>query len=258
MFEMLVDNTVKEKNKKEWQRINNIWLEVKNNNKSRNPELYDTESDDSCDYESTNKPQKELKRADSSYDELLHAHDCIITEKNEIECTTPNIYDGVEDSKTHFTSSSSSDGSNDNDNDNDNDNYNDNENEYENENAYRITMYEIKNKYKIENSYMLELDYSMNYNMKMLTHIANYYNIIKNNKNGLGILAVAVAGTKAPKASKAPKAKKLLKPELIKEIISFETDDSNHHIVLKFRKMLEKIDELKQDKYFSSFILFSS
>lgn len=257
MFEMLVDNTVKENNKREWQRINNIWLEVKNNNKSRNPELYDTESDDSCDYESTNKPQKELKRADSSYDELLHAHDCIITEKNEIECTTPNIYDGIEDSKTHFTSSSSSCGGS---NDNDNDNYN--EHEHETENVYRITMYEIKNKYKIENSYMLEIDYSMNYNMKMLTHIASYYNIIKNNKNGLGIVAVtvAVSGLKAAKplkTTKTPKTKKLLKPELIKEIISFETDESNHHIVLKFRKMLEKIDELKQDKYFSSFILFS-
>jgi hypothetical protein len=255
MFEMLVDNTVKENNKREWQRINNIWLEVKNNNKSRNPELYDTESDDSCDYESTNKPQKELKRADSSYDELLHAHDCIITEKNEIECTTPNIYDGIEDSKTHFTSSSSSCGGS-----NDNDNYN--EHEHETENVYRITMYEIKNKYKIENSYMLEIDYSMNYNMKMLTHIASYYNIIKNNKNGLGIVAVtvAVSGLKAAKplkTTKTPKTKKLLKPELIKEIISFETDESNHHIVLKFRKMLEKIDELKQDKYFSSFILFS-
>lgn len=248
MFEMLVDNTVKENNKREWQRINNIWLEIKNNNKSRNPELYDTESDDSCDFESCSKPHKELKRADSSYDELLHAHDCIITEKNEIECTTPNIYDGIEDSKTHFTSSSSSsDGSNDNDNDNDN--------EDETENTYRITMREIKNKYKIENSYMLELDYSMNYNMKMLNHIANYYNIIKNNNNGLGI--VDVVGSKASKKPKAPKTKKLLKPELIKEIISFEIDESNHHIVLKFRKMLEKIDELKRDKYFSSFILFS-
>ena len=123
-------------------------------------------------------------------------------------------------------------------------------------------MYEIKNKYKIENSYMLEIDYSMNYNMKMLTHIASYYNIIKNNKNGLGIVAVtvAVSGLKAAKplnTTKTPKTKKLLKPELIKEIISFETDESNHHIVLKFRKMLEKIDELKQDKYFSSFVLFS-
>ena len=257
MFEMLVDNTVKEKNKKEWRRINNIWLEVKNNNKSRNPELYDTESDDSCEFESTSKPQKELKRADSSYDELLHAHDCVITEKNEIECTTPNIYDGIEDSKTHFTSSSSSS-----DCDNDNYNYHDNEHDNETENVYRITMYEIKNKYKIENSYMLEIDYSMNYNMKMLTHIASYYNIIKNNKNGLGIVAVtvAVSGLKAAKplkTTKTPKTKKLLKPELIKEIISFETDESNHHIVLKFRKMLEKIDELKRDKYFSSFILFS-
>ena len=104
---------------------------------------------------------------------------------------------------------------------------------------------------------MLEIDYSMNYNMKMLTHIANYYNIIKNNKNGLDIVVVTVVGLKPPKTPKLPKTKKLLKPELIKEIISFETNESNHHIVLKFRKMLEKIDELKKDKYFSSFILFS-
>jgi hypothetical protein len=129
MFEILVDNTVKEKNKKEWERINNLWLEVKNNHKSQNPDLYDTESDNSDDGTST-KPHKELKRADSSYDELLFAHDCIITEKNEIECDSP-LYDGIEDSKTHFTSSST-------DNDNDNDNYT--------EKAYKITMYDIKKK----------------------------------------------------------------------------------------------------------------
>ena len=160
MFEIVSDITVKEKNKKEWQRINNLWLEVKNNHKSQNPNLYDTESDNSDD---NDKPKKELKRADSSYDELLVAHDCIITEKNEIECNTPNIYDGIEDSKTHFTCSS-------NDNDNDNDT----------ENTYKITLDEIKTKYTVENYCMLELDYTMNYNMKMLTHIASYYNIIKN------------------------------------------------------------------------------
>jgi hypothetical protein len=32
-FEILVDNTLKEKNKREWKRINNLWLEVKNNHK---------------------------------------------------------------------------------------------------------------------------------------------------------------------------------------------------------------------------------
>jgi len=236
MFEILVDNTVKEKNKKEWERINNLWLEVKNNHKSINPDLYDTESDNSDD---CSKPRKELKRADSSYDELLFAHDCIITEKNEIECDTP-IYDGIEDSKTHFTSSSSS---------NDIDSYNDNDNDTEN--SYNITMDEIKTKYTIENSYTLEVDYSMNYNMKMLTHLASYYNIIKNNNNGLGITV------SKSKDDKIKKTKKLLKPELIKEIILFETNYENHNIVLKFRKMLQKIDALKKDKYFSSFILFS-
>ena len=230
MFEILVDNTVKEKNKKEWERINIIWLEIKNNHKSRNPDLYDTDSDNSEDFV---KPSKELKRAGSSYDDLLFAHDCVIMEKNEIECDTP-VYDGIEDSKTHFTSSS---------NDNDNDNYT--------ENAYKITMYEIKTKYVVENSCMLEIDYSMNYNMKMLTHIASYYNIIKNNNNGLGLV------TPKGRDEKPKKPKKLLKPELIKEIILFETNSENHNIVLKFRKMLEKIDALKKDKYFSSFILFS-
>ena len=239
MFEILVDNTVKEKNKKEWQRINNLWLEVKNNHKSQNPNLYDTESDNSDDGTNT-KPYKELKRADSSYDELLFAHDCIITEKNEIECDSP-LYDGIEDSKTHFTSSSTE---NENDNDNDNDN----------ENTYKITMYDIKKKYTIENSYMLEMDYSMNYNMKMLTHIASYYNIIKNNNNGLG---VSILKGKEGKDEKTKKTKKFLKPDLIKEIILFETNCENHTIVLRFRKMLEKVDALKKDKYFSSFILFS-
>lgn len=233
MFEVLLDDTLKEKNKREWNRINNLWLEIKNNHKSQNPELYDTESDNSDD---NKKSKKELKRADSSYDELLYTHDCIITEKNEIECSTPNIYDGIEDSKTHFTSSS-----------------NEQENDCENgtEHSYKITLDEVKTKYTVENYYMLELDYSMNYNMKMLTHIASYYNIIKNNNNGLGI------SVSKSKDDKNKKTKKLLKPELIKQIILFETNSSNHNIVLKFRKMLEKIDELKKDKYFSSFIMFS-
>jgi hypothetical protein len=90
--------------------------------------------------------------------------------------------------------------------------------------------------------------------MKMLTHLANYYNIIKNNNNGLG---VTITKSKDDKTKETKKTKKLLKHELIREIILFETNRDNHNIVLKFRKMLEKIDALKKDKYFSSFILFS-
>ena len=85
----------------------------------------------------------------------------------------------------------------------------------------------------------------------MLTHLASYYNIIKNNNNGLGVPISKC------KDDKTKKTKKLLKHELIKEIVLFETNRDNHNIVLKFRKMLEKIDVLKKDKYFSSFILFS-
>jgi hypothetical protein len=90
--------------------------------------------------------------------------------------------------------------------------------------------------------------------MKMLTHIASYYNIIKNNNNGLG---VSILKGKEGKDEKTKKTKKFLKPDLIREIILFETNCENHTIVLRFRKMLEKVDALKKDKYFSSFILFS-
>jgi hypothetical protein len=48
MFQILVNdvsqNLVNEKienNKREWNRINNLWLEIKNNNKITHPELYD-------------------------------------------------------------------------------------------------------------------------------------------------------------------------------------------------------------------------
>lgn len=238
MFEVLLDDTLKEKNKREWNRINNLWLEVKNNHKSQNPELYDTESDKSDNSDDNTNSKKQLKRADSSYDELLFAHDCIITEKNQIECNTPNIYDAIEDSKTHFTSSSNENDENDDDNDTDR--------------SYHITLEEIRRKYNIENYSMLELDYSLNYNMKMLTHIASYYNIIKNNNNGLGVVV-----SKSKDENKLKRTKKLLKNELIKEIIIFEINAANHNIVLKFRKMLEKIDALKKDKYFSSFIMFN-
>ena len=94
----------------------------------------------------------------------------------------------------------------------------------------------------------------------MLTHIASYYNIIKNNNNGLGVSILKGKEGKEGKEGKdekTKKTKKFLKPDLIREIILFETNCENHGTVLKFRKMLEKIEELKRDKYFSSFILFS-
>jgi hypothetical protein len=208
MYQIIVNEKVDyqekiENNKKEWNRINNLWLEVKNTNKLNHPELYDTESDKSDKSDNIYTPEnnttdgKILKRCGSSYDELLSSQDCIIFEKNEIKSSTPIMHDKVEDSNTHFTSSSSS-----------------------------LSQYSI-------NDFDIYIEAYNNYNMKTLTHIANYYNIIKKEKK-----------------------KKMLKQELIYNIVLFETDEKNYPIVYKYREMIQKIEDLKNDKYFSSFILF--
>jgi hypothetical protein len=217
MFQILVNdmsqNLVNEKienNKREWNRINNLWLEIKNSNKISHPELYDNESDKSDDNNnpsSSTSSSKILKRCGSSYDELLFSQDCIIAEKNEIKCNTPIIYDGIEDSKTHFTSSSSSLSSP--------------------RSSMPCYSYSI-------NDFDIYIEMYQTYNMKTLTHLANYYNIFKKEKK-----------------------KKLLKQELIYNIVLFETDEKNYPTVYRYREMLQKIEDLKNDKYFSSFILFS-
>ena len=282
----------KERNKNEWEILNNKWKKIKNENKKQNPELYnsaDSESDSDDNIDSENNTNlviniksdndepiagnnsKILKRCGSSYDELLTSQDCIITEKNEIKCDTPIFHDGVEDSKTHFTSSSSSSSStsshnyfDDNENYNDNENYSDNDNEYfiDTEMASKITIEYIRNKYNIENTTSLEVDYSINYNMKTLGHLGNYYNIIANNtanKSFFDNLNDANPTSKMkpkPKPKSTPAPKKMLKSELIKNIVLFETNSLNYPTVLKYRKMIEKIDDLKADKYFSNFVLF--
>ena len=274
-----------EKNKNEWEILNSKWKKIKNENKKQQPELYNsTDSDDNIESENNaiiiiniksdndadndadnDEPviennSKILKRCGSSYDELLTSQDCIITEKNEIKCDTPIFYDGVEDSKTHFTSSSSSHSTSSHNYFDDNDNDNDNEYFIDISKLSNITMDYIKNKYNIENAPLLEVDYSINYNMKMLTHLGNYYNIISNNtgnKSFFDTLNETNQKLKSkPKPKSAPVPKKMLKSELIKNIVLFETNELNHPMVLKYRKMMEKIDELKADKYFSNFLLF--
>ena len=271
----------KEKNKIEWERINNNWKKIKNENKKQQPDLYnstDSDVDTNDNLESENNTNlvikiecddepmmdnnsKILKRCGSSYDELLTSQDCIITEKNEIKCETPIFHEGVEDSKTHFTSSSSHSISSNNYFD-DNDNYNDNEYFIDVATASfsKITVDYIKKKYNIENTTSLEVDYSINYNMKMLTHLGNYYNIIStgnNNKNKSFFDTINIENQKSkPKIKLTQLPKKMLKSDLIKNIVLFETNELNHTTVFKYRKMLEKIEELKADKYFSNFVLF--
>jgi hypothetical protein len=73
------------------------------------------------------------------------------------------------------------------------------------------------------------IDYFENYTVKMLQHIANYYKI--------------------------PKAR-LKKEELIQLIIQFENLDENSEIVYNRKRMWHYITELKNDSYFSKFVLF--
>jgi hypothetical protein len=201
----------KDKNIEEWNRINNIWLDIRNKNKTENPCLYSTDSDNSVDNTPPTSCSANLKKSNSfcSYDDEISIENSIC---NGIMDTR---YDGIDD--TYDT--------------------------YEYTHHSIVTPNSIKYKYTIENTASLELDYSLNYNMKMLTHIGNYYEILKS-KYGQG----------KPKTRNV--AIKMCKPELIKSIVAFETDAMNHRVVYQCKKMLENIEAIKGDKYFASFVIF--
>ena len=201
----------KDKNIEEWNRINNIWLDIRNKNKTENPCLYSTDSDNSVDNTPPTSCSANLKKSNSfcSYDDEISIENSIC---NGIMDTR---YDGIDD--TYDT--------------------------YEYTQHSIITPNSIKYKYTIENTASLELDYSLNYNMKMLTHIGNYYEILKS-KYGQG------------KTKTRNVAIKMCKPELIKSIVAFETDVMNHRVVYQCKKMLENIESIKGDKYFASFLIF--
>ena len=216
----------KEKNIKEWNRINNIWLDIKNKNKTEHPCLYSTDSDNSVDNTPIPTPILStscnyiLKKSNSfcSYDDEINSGLEIGNEYLDGDGYGDGYGDGCEynlDSDVYTPCSS-------------------------------VTQNSIKCKYTIENATSLELDYSLNYNMKMLTHIGNYYEILKS-KHSQG-------QTKTTK--KRNVATKLCKPELIKSIVAFETDAENHCVVYQCKKMLEYIESIKSDKYFGSFLIF--
>lgn len=81
-----------------------------------------------------------------------------------------------------------------------------------------------------DNMTALHVDYFENYNLKLLYHIANYYNIPK---------------------------KKLRKEELIQLIILFENDPENTLAVYNRKRFWHYLHELKTDQYFGKFIIFN-
>mgnify|MGYP002642124688 CR=1 FL=1 len=99
-----------------------------------------------------------------------------------------------------------------------------------NENFFQDKDFQEEFQFFDEDNIMAQhIDYFENYTVKMLQHIANYYKI--------------------------PKAK-LKKEELIQLIIQFENQDENSEEVYNRKRMWHYITELKNDSYFSKFILF--
>ena len=81
-----------------------------------------------------------------------------------------------------------------------------------------------------DNLIALELNYSTNYTIKLLKQILDYYNICYKN---------------------------MLKLEMIQILVLFENDKNNKELVEKRKKLWNNIKELKEDKYFSKYILFT-
>ena len=83
--------------------------------------------------------------------------------------------------------------------------------------------------FESDNLMAQHMDYYENYNIKMLHHITNYYQIPKG---------------------------RLKKDELIELIIQFENNPDNSAIVYNRKRLWHYINELKNDKYFSKFVIF--
>ena len=82
-----------------------------------------------------------------------------------------------------------------------------------------------------DNLLAMEIDYFENCTMKTLQHFASYY--------------------------KLPKSK-IKKEILILNIIEFENNPENAEIVYNRKRMWDYLTELKNDEYFSKFILFTT
>lgn len=99
-----------------------------------------------------------------------------------------------------------------------------------NENFFQDKDFQEEFQFFDEDNIMAQhIDYFENYTVKMLQHIANYYKIPKT---------------------------KLKKEELIQLIIQFENQDENSEEVYNRKRLWHYINELKNDSYFSKFILF--
>ena len=90
---------------------------------------------------------------------------------------------------------------------------------------------EVKN---IDNLFHEVVNYSINYTVKQLIQICEYYNI-----------------------SKDVRMTKCNKEEIINTIVLFESEQCNHTITCRRKKMWFYINELKGDKFMKKFVLWN-
>jgi hypothetical protein len=87
---------------------------------------------------------------------------------------------------------------------------------------------------KSEDDVFVEIkNYDLNYTLKQLLFICEYYNI-----------------------SKGVKLNKMKKQEIIEQIILFENDISNFNVVSKRKQLWYFMDELKSDKFMKKYIIW--
>ena len=87
---------------------------------------------------------------------------------------------------------------------------------------------------KSEDDVFVEIkNYDLNYTLKQLLFICDYYNI-----------------------SKGVKLNKMKKQDIIEQIIIFENDISNFNIVTKRNQLWYFMDELKSDKFMKKYIIW--
>jgi hypothetical protein len=82
-----------------------------------------------------------------------------------------------------------------------------------------------------DTSFAMELEYNINHTVKSLGQILDYYDISK---------------------------RKMRKDEMVQMLIMFEDAPENTEIVGRRKRMWSYVDELKDDTYFSKYILFST
>lgn len=88
-------------------------------------------------------------------------------------------------------------------------------------------------------------DYKLNYTIKQLLVICDYYGIAKQLKS-----------TKAYRTASQMKSTKANKEQIIETLIAFENDPSNIDVYLQRQNLWYFMNELKKDPFMKKFILF--